>query len=504
MFKKILIANRGEIALRIMRTCEDMGVGTVAVYSEVDRLAPHVHYADEAYCIGPGPARESYLRIDALIEVAKKSGAEAIHPGYGFLSENPEFARACTDAGLKFIGPPPDVIRTMGNKIKARQMMAKIGVPIVPGTTVGVTSIEEAKKAASKLGYPVTVKPSEGGGGKGMHVASKPEELEGAIKIAASEAASAFNSSEVYLEKFLSPVRHIEVQVLRDHCGTVIHLGERECSIQRRHQKLVEESPSTAVDEGLRSKMTSVAVTAAEAVAYQGVGTVEFLLDKDRNFSFLEMNTRLQVEHTVTELVTGIDLVEEQLYLASGECLRYLQDDIKPRGWVIECRVMAEDPYNNFLPSPGQVEILYEPGGPGVRVDSGVSKGYEIPVFYDPLIAKLVTWGSSRDQAVRRMRRALRDYKILGIHNNIPFLMAVIGTPEFLRGELSTEFLSENANLLEQQPKTNERIAAIVAALMERQKKIQGMRANNHVNGQSTRNLWKVAGRLKGGGRPWL
>ena len=468
LFKKLLIANRGEVALRIMRTCDDMGLPTVAIFSEPDRLSPHVRYANEAYCIGPAPALQSYLSIERVIATAKLSGADAIHPGYGFLSENAQFADACKDAGIVFVGPDGRMIRTMGDKIGARSTMETAGVPVVPGGTTA--SPDDARALAKRMGYPVIVKPAGGGGGKGMHIVREEAQLEPTLRRAASEAGSSFGNPTVYLEKYLSPVRHIEVQVVRDSFGNTVHLGERECSVQRRHQKIIEESPSVAVDPPLRERMTASAKKAVEAADYVGVGTIEFLLDKDRNFYFLEMNTRLQVEHTVTEQVTGIDMVQDQILIAQGLPLPYKQENVRFYGAAVECRISAEDPYNNFMPSPGVIELLNEPGGPGVRVDTGVSKGFEVPLYYDPLISKVIAWGQTRDQAIRRMNRALRHYKLLGIKNNIPFLLAIIQHPEFRSGALHTGFLEEHPALFQEQPMADGEIAAIAAVVLEQRK----------------------------------
>ena len=502
MFRKILVANRGEIALRVMRTCEDMGIGMVAVFSEADRLSPHVVYADEAYLLGPPPPTESYLNFDRILSVAKESGADAIHPGYGFIAENADFADACADAGLNFIGPNGKMIRQMGDKLEARRIMEQAGVPVVPGGDTPADSLEDALALAERIGYPVLVKPSGGGGGKGMHVVHDAGGMEDALRIAANEARSAFGDPTVYLEKYLQPVRHIEIQLLRDNFGNVLHLGERECSVQRRHQKIIEESPSVAVDDTLRAGLVRAGVDAVNAVDYLGVGTVEFLLDGDGNFYFLEMNTRLQVEHTVTEMVTGLDLVEQQIKVASGLELEISQEDVYFSGWAIECRISAEDPYNRFMPSPGLIEMLYEPGGPGVRVDTGVSKGFEVPIFYDPLIAKLITWGTDRDQARRRMKRALRDYQILGIHNNIPFLIALIEQPDFISGDIHTGFLEEHVDLFEERPKENADLAAVVATVLDHQSK--GARRNGGSavapNGNKT-SAWRQG--LRSWDRPW-
>ena len=500
MFRKLLIANRGEIGLRIMRTCEDIRLPTVAVFSEADRLSPHVRYADEAYLIGPPPARESYLNIDAIIAAAKETRADAIHPGYGFLAENPDFADACAEAGIAFIGPSGEMIRRMGNKLEARATMQRAGVPVVPGGTVQEPA--ETRRVAKKLGYPVVVKPVAGGGGKGMHVVSGEKELDSSLRVAASEAGSTFGSSEVYLEKFLLPVRHIEIQLIRDRYGKVVHLGERECSLQRRHQKIVEESPSVAVDADLRARMVEAATAAVNTIDYVGVGTVEFLLDREGNFYFLEMNTRLQVEHTVTEQVTGLDMVQDQILVASGMHLAYGQDDIRFSGSAVECRISAEDPYNDFIPSPGVIELLHEPGGPGVRVDTGVSKGFEVPVYYDPLIAKLITWGQTREQAIRRMGRALRHYKILGIRNNIPFLLAIIQHENFQKGDLHTGFLEEHPALFQERPKASAEIAAIAATILEYQGRGMGHKAPQP-EGDARGSAWKSAARPRSWDRQW-
>ncbi|MBI3743397.1 MAG: acetyl-CoA carboxylase biotin carboxylase subunit [Chloroflexi bacterium] len=502
MFKKVLIANRGEIALRIMRTCEEMGIRTVAIYSDADRLSPHVPYADEAYNIGPPPPRQSYLNFERILDVAKQAKVDAIHPGYGFVAENPDFADACVKAGIAFIGPTGQMIREMGNKLGARRRMKAAGVPIVPGATAEAASVEETAKLAKELGYPVLVKPAGGGGGKGMHAVHEESQFKSALGMAAREAQASFGNATVYIEKYLSPVRHIEVQLARDRFGHVIHLGERECSVQRRHQKIIEESPSVALDQGLRERMVQAAIAAVNAIGYLGVGTVEFLLDREHHFYFLEMNTRLQVEHTVSEQVTGIDLVEQQLLVASGKALGYRQADVRFNGWAIECRVSAENPYSNFMPSPGMIELLYEPGGPGVRVDTGVSKGFEVPVFYDPMIAKLITWGRDRDQAIRRMRRALRHYKILGIHNNIPFLLAIIRHPKFVSGDLHTGFLDENEDLFEQEPKTSHELAAVVAAMLDYTDKRKRPHGNGASNG-GVKSSWKHGAPAQSWEKPW-
>ena len=495
-----MVANRGEVALRIMRTCDDMGLPTVAVFSDADRLSPHVRYANEAYHLGPSPALQSYLSIEKIIAVAKKAGADAIHPGYGFLSENAEFADACRDAGLVFVGPNGAMMRAMGNKVGARNTMQQAGVPVVPGGTSA--TIEESKALAQRIGYPVIVKPVGGGGGKGMHVVEAEAGLQPALRRAASEAGSSFGNSAVYLEKYLSPVRHIEIQLVRDSHGNTVHLGERECSVQRRHQKIIEESPSVAVDAPLRERMVAAAKIAVEAVNYTGVGTIEFLLDSKRDFYFLEMNTRLQVEHTVTEQVTGMDMVQDQILIAAGERLSYRQENVRFYGAAVECRISAEDPYNNFIPSPGVIELLNEPGGPGVRVDTGVSKGFEVPLFYDPLISKVIAWGQTRDQAIRRMDRALRHYKLLGIKNNIPFLLAIIKDPSFRRGDLHTGFLEEHRGLFHEQAMADGHIAAIAVAALEQRK---GSSPTDEGTPASTArgDAWKLAGRGSSWSKVW-
>ncbi len=407
MFKKVLVANRGEIAIRVLRACDERGIAAVAVFSEVDRSALHVRYADEAYCIGPA-SRDSYLRIDKIIDVARKAGVDAIHPGYGFLSENAEFAAACADAGIAFIGPGPDAIEKMGDKVTARQTVARRGVPLVPGSPPGLHD-EELCAAATEIGYPVMIKASAGGGGKGMRVVQGPSDFVGALAAARREALSAFGNDEVYVEKLIPNARHIEIQILADSHGQIVHLGERECSIQRRHQKLIEEAPSVAVAETLRREMGEVAIEAARAVNYVNAGTVEFLFDsRDSKYYFLEMNTRLQVEHPVTEIVTGVDIVKEQIAIAAGRRMRYRQEDITPKGWAIECRITAEDPFNGFVPSVGTIVNLQEPTGPGVRVESGLYRGAEITPYYDPMVAKLIAWGEARAEAILRMRRAQR------------------------------------------------------------------------------------------------
>ena len=438
MFNKILIANRGEIAVRIIRACREMGVQVVAVFSEADRKGLHVLKADEAYAIGPAPATESYLRIDKIMDAARKSGAEAIHPGYGFLAENPELARACDAAGIVFIGPSAASMELMGSKTRAREAAMAAGVPVGPGTAGAVANVEEAVRIAQSFGYPVMVKAAAGGGGKGMRFVASPEEMPSAFRDARSEAENAFGDSEVYLEKYLEHPRHIEIQVLGDRHGNVVHLGERECSIQRRHQKVMEESPSPIVDAEMRQRMGEAAVRAASAAGYYNAGTVEFLVDAQRNFYFLEMNTRLQVEHPVTESRTGLDLVKLQIRIAAGEPLPFRQDEIHFRGAALECRIYAEDPDNSFFPCPGLIRSLEVPSGPGVRDDGGVYAGWTVPVEYDPLISKLITWGATREEAIERMRRALDEYHVGGIRTNLSLFQMILRFPDFLEGRLDT------------------------------------------------------------------
>jgi acetyl-CoA carboxylase biotin carboxylase subunit len=441
MFKKILIANRGEIAVRVIRACREMGIATVAVYSDVDRAALHVRKSDEAYPIGPAPAAESYLRGDKILEVAQRSGAEAIHPGYGFLSENSKFARACNDAGVKFIGPTPESMEMMGSKTRARQEMEKAGVPFVPGTSRGLESPEEGEQAAERIGYPVMLKAAAGGGGKGMRLVHTRAELRSALEAAQSEAQRSFGDSEVYVEKAIVNPRHIEMQVLADERGNTVWLGERECSIQRRHQKVLEESPSPIVDADMRRRMGEVAVRVARAARYTNAGTVEFLVDAQKNFYFLEMNTRLQVEHPVTELITGLDLVHLQIRIANGEKLPFAQQEVKIRGHAIECRIYAEDPDNNYFPSPGKITLLVAPSGPGIRRDSGMYEGWTVPIDYDPLLAKLIGYGTDRQQAIMRLQRALYEYFVAGIKTNISLFQRILRDPDFQAGTFDTGYL---------------------------------------------------------------
>ena len=444
MFKKLLIANRGEIAVRIIRACKELGISTVAVYSEADREALHVTLADEAYCIGPAPSKDSYLNMTNLMSTATLTGADAIHPGYGFLSENADFAELCAACNITFIGPSPEAIQKMGDKTTARDTMKEAGVPVVPGTEGVIEDVDAAVQTAKEIGFPVIVKATAGGGGKGMRVVYHEEELKRAITLAQKEAEANFGNPGVYLEKYLVEPRHIEIQVLADHHGNVIHLGERDCSIQRRYQKLVEEAPSPALSPKLREEMGEAAVKAAKSVNYWGAGTVEFLLDKDGNFYFMEMNTRIQVEHPVTELVTGVDLVKEQIRIAAGEKLSVSQEDVRINGWSIECRINAERPEKDFMPSPGTINFYLQPGGNGVRVDSACYQGCQIQPFYDSMVAKLIVWGKDRGEAIDRMKRALNEFAIDGIHTTIPFHLKLMQHPKFIEGDFDILFLEKN------------------------------------------------------------
>ncbi|WP_342615695.1 acetyl-CoA carboxylase biotin carboxylase subunit [Peribacillus frigoritolerans] len=444
MFKKVLIANRGEIAVRVIRACKEMGISTVAVYSEADREALHVRLADEAYCIGPHLSSKSYLNMTNLLIVAQISHADAIHPGYGFLAESAEFANLCIENDIIFIGPSPEAISKMGAKAVARETMEYAGVPIVPGTDGIIEDIDEAVFTARRIGYPVIVKATAGGGGKGMRVAKCEEELKNAISMAQQEAATAFGNAGVYLEKYIEEPRHIEIQIMGDSFGNVVHFGERDCSIQRRHQKLIEEAPSPALNEELRTKMGEAALKAAKAVQYSGAGTIEFLLDKHKNFYFMEMNTRIQVEHPVTELITGVDLIKEQLLVASGHRLSVKQEDIHINGWAIECRINAENPDKNFMPSPEKIGLYLPPGGFGIRVDSAVYPEYTISPFYDSMIAKLIVHGKAREEAIARMKRALSEFVIEGIDTTIAFHLRLLEHPDFIAGNFNTKFLEMN------------------------------------------------------------
>ncbi len=506
-FESVLIVNRGEIAVRVIRACRELGLKSVAVYSDADRAARHVRLADEAYHIGPSPARESYLNIPKLLDVARRSGAQAIHPGYGFLAENADFADACAEAGLIFVGPTGDAMRAVGEKTSARRVAQKAGVPIVPGATAGLEDAQEAARLAETLGYPVMLKAAAGGGGMGQRIVQRPEEIETALRSARSEAASAFGDSDVYMEKAILPARHIEVQIMGDTQGNVVHLGERECSVQRRRQKLIEESPSVALDDDLRAQFTESAVKVAKAIGYTNAGTCEFLLGPDRQLYFLEVNTRLQVEHPVTEWRTGLDLVKEQLRVAAGLPLSFTQEQVRFRGHAIECRITAENPYNRFLPRGGTIAAYQEPGGPGVRVDSGAYAGMEVPLFYDSLLAKLITWGEDRAEAIARLRRALEEYTIAGVSTTIPFHRFAIQHPRFVAGDLSTGWVAETwgesgEKVAQDQPAepgalAAEAVAALAAALFDQD---AGAAARRRIQPGGTesgseRRRWRDAGR---------
>ena len=441
MFTKVLIANRGEIAVRIIRACRELNIPTVAVYSTADRNSMHVLLADESVCIGEAAANQSYLNLANIISAAKNTGADAIHPGYGFLAENAYFAALCQTHDLKFIGPTAQVIEMMGDKVQAREVASQAGVPLVPGSSGAINSFEEARQVADKIGYPIMIKASAGGGGKGMRLAHNEASLKEALQTARLEAGTAFGNDEIYMEKYIEEPRHIEIQILADEHGNIVHLGERDCSLQRRNQKLLEESPSTLLDEELRTRMGTVAVELARAAGYTSAGTAEFLVDKNRNFYFIEMNTRIQVEHPVTELVTGIDIVKEQIRIATGMPLTIQQEDVVLRGWAMECRINAEDPDHDFRHSPGRVERYYQPGGPGVRVDSSIYTGYTIPSYYDSMVAKLIVWGTDRDEAIARMKRALHEFTIEGIKTTIPFHLQVLNNAFFQKGEVYTNFI---------------------------------------------------------------
>ena len=448
MLNKVLVANRGEIAVRIMRACRELGIETVAVYSEADKDALFAKYADESHCIGPPPPMQSYLNMDTIIDIALKCNVEGLHPGYGFLAENAQFSELCEKNGIVFIGPTGKNIREMGDKLFSKKTMKSSGVPVVPGTEEGISDIEKAKDVAHEIGYPVILKASAGGGGIGMKIVDNEENLTSAIEPTQRLAKSAFGDGTVLLEKYLEEPRHVEFQMMCDNHGHVIHVRERECSVQRRHQKLIEETPSCVMTEELRERMGNAAVTVAKAVNYRNAGTVEFMYSKG-DFYFLEMNTRLQVEHPITEMITGIDLAKEQLHVASGLNLQYSQEDISARGWAIECRICAEDPGNNFFPSPGKIIDYHEPSGPGIRVDSGVYSGFNVPPFYDSLLSKLIVWGRDRKEAISRTKRALWEYKIGGIKTNIPFHEVVLNHAQFLKGEYTTHFIEEHDILSE-------------------------------------------------------
>ena len=498
VFRKILIANRGEIAVRTMRTCREMGIRTAAVYSDVDRKALHVQMADEAYRVGPAAASESYLRIERILAAAKAAGADAVHPGYGFLSENADFAAACAQAQIKFIGPGAEAIRRMGSKTAAREAMRAAGVPVVPGTAAAVSGLDEAQAAAAAIGYPLMLKAAAGGGGKGMRLVETARELPAALEQAQAEARQAFGDEAVYIEKAIVRPRHVEVQILADEQGNVIHLGERECSLQRRHQKVIEETPSPLVEANpaVRAVLCAAAVKAARACAYANAGTVEFLMDADCNFYFLEMNTRLQVEHPVTELVTGIDLVREQIAVAAGGKLRYAQEEVEPRGHAVECRVYAEDPDAGFMPAPGEITTLREPSGPGIRLDSGAYEGWRVPLEYDPMIAKLAAWAATRGEAVARLRAAVGEYRIGGIRTTLGFFREILADPAFVRGDIDTGFIARWTAARSDKPEQGlpPAAAAAVIAAVEADRRDAAQPAAASAAAPSR---WKTEGRRK-------
>jgi acetyl-CoA carboxylase, biotin carboxylase subunit len=501
--KKVLIANRGEIALRVIRACREMGIRTVAVYSDVDRGALHVLHADEAYRLGPAPAAESYLRGDLILDVARRAGADAVHPGYGFLAENADFADACAAAGVTFIGPPGDAMRRLGSKTRARQAADAAGMPRVPGSVTGLGSVEEALQVAGAIGYPVMLKAAAGGGGKGMRAVPRAEELASAFVAASSEAERSFGSGEVYLEKLIERPRHIEIQLMADGHGSCVYLGERECSVQRRHQKVIEEAPSAVVGEGLRRRMGEAAVRLALSAGYVNAGTVEFLVDVEDNFYFLEMNTRLQVEHPVTEMITGLDLVQMQLRVAMGQPLGITQKDVKLRGHAVECRIYAEDPDNNFFPSPGRITRLVQPGGPGIREDCGVYAGWVVPLEYDPMLSKLVAYGETREMAIDRMLRALEEYVVGGIKTNISLFQRILRDADFRAARIDTGYLERllagEASREEEVPAEVVALAAALfaasAAASAAKDSPAGMSAGSSMVDESR---WAVAGRREG------
>jgi acetyl-CoA carboxylase biotin carboxylase subunit len=516
-FQKVLIANRGEIAIRVIRACRELGLQSVAVYSDADRNALHVRMADEAYHIGPAVASQSYLNIQGIIEVAQRAGAQAVHPGYGFLSENAAFVEACQAAGLIFVGPPVAAQRSMGEKTAARRTALAVGVPIVPGAMTDIEDNEEVKVIAARLGYPILLKAAAGGGGKGIRFVRDEQDLLPALRTARSEALSAFGDERVYLEKAITPARHIEVQFIADTQGHVVHLGERECSIQRRHQKLIEESPSPVVNEELRAQIAEATVNLVRSIQYVNAGTAEFLLGPDRNFYFLEVNARIQVEHPVTEWCTGVDLVQEQFRVAAGLPLSFSQDEIVLRGSAIECRVSAEDPENRFLPATGTVQMLQEPSGPGVRVDSSLYPGLQVPLYYDPLLSKLIVWGKDRTQAIARLRRALDEYHVVGVRTTIPFARWLMDHPRFMAADFSTDFIAEEWDARQNQARNDgslveqvhdnpaqsvseelapEQLAAIVGGLLMQQQVEQEQARHQPTTQQETgRSRWRDASR---------
>jgi acetyl-CoA carboxylase biotin carboxylase subunit len=495
--RKILIANRGEIAVRIIRSCREMGIKTVAVYSDADRASLHVQLADEAYNIGPAPSAESYLNIDHILKAARKSGAQAIHPGYGFLSENAEFARRCKEEGILFIGPSPESIEMMGNKLSARRAMIEAGVPVVPGSTEKITDELEALKTIQEIGVPIMIKAAAGGGGRGMRLVRQESQVESALRSARSEAKTAFGDDAVYIEKYIDSPHHIEFQILADQYGNTVHLYERECSIQRRHQKVIEETPSPLMTPELRKQMGDCAVAAAKAAHYSGAGTIEFIVDDELNFYFLEMNTRLQVEHPVTEMVVGVDLVKEQIRVSEGRALSFCQYDLCQKGHSIECRIYAEDTDNNFMPNPGKLNQFSEPTGPGVRCDGYVYEGFSIPVFYDSMISKLIVWGANREEALQRMSRALDEFRISGIKTTIGFLKKIIDSSDFKEGHYNTHFIEKNSillNLKEPESQLDEDLALIAAYIEYSNKHENVKRILSPLNGKAA-NSWKQQSR---------
>jgi acetyl-CoA carboxylase biotin carboxylase subunit len=501
MINKVLIANRGEIAVRVMRTCREMGIKSVAVYSDADRNSTHVRMADEAYYIGSSPSAESYLVIDKIIEAAKALNADAIHPGYGFLSENAKFSDRCKEEGIVFIGPTSEVIGVMGDKISARRKMIAADVSVVPGTKDKIENDEDALRIVKEIGLPVMIKASAGGGGKGMRLVHKAEDILSAVRSAKSEALAGFGDETVYVEKYVQNPHHIEIQVLGDSHGNVIHLFERECSVQRRHQKVVEEAPSPLMTPELRAKMGAQAVMAAKAVNYVGAGTIEFLVDDDLNYYFLEMNTRLQVEHPITEQITGVDLVRMQIMVADGQAIPFKQEELKIQGHAIEARVYAEDPYNNFMPSPGLIRSISQPLGPGVRHDGYVYAGYQIPIYYDPMISKLIVWGSSRQEAIARMKRSLYYFKISGINTNIPFLEKIMESDDFASGNYNTHFIEKNEEFLLNRKSIQPEIEdlAIATAFIHHIDKLGFVKTtNDQIVPDSDESQWKSFGKRKG------
>lgn len=473
--KKILVANRGEIALRVMRTCRQMGISTVAIYSEADRNSPHVRFADEAVCVGPAASKDSYLRIDKIIQVCKDLGVDGIHPGYGFLSENAAFAKACEENGVIFIGPTVEAIEIMGSKLAAKQAVSRFDVPLVPGTDQPITDVQEAKRLAAEIGFPILIKASAGGGGKGMRIVEGAEDFEEQMKLAVSEATSAFGDGSVFIEKFVTSPRHIEIQILGDTHGNIVYLFERECSIQRRHQKVVEEAPSAVLTPALRQQMGEAAVQVARSVNYVGAGTVEFIVNHQLDFYFLEMNTRLQVEHPVTEMITGVDLVKEQIQIARGEKISFRQEDLRIHGHAIELRVYAEDPLNNFLPDIGKLEVYQLPQGEGVRVDDGFDEGMDIPIYYDPMIAKLIAHGNNRADAIQKLKKAIEDYQIKGVKTTLPFGTFVLNHAAFTTGDFDTKFVENYFHPHEDRQEEHQLAALLAAKLFQEKERAFGV-----------------------------